>query len=421
MAAATQVETPIDRLAQEGGGGLEKLIVDALEAGAESKPIVSQVPAQPTPIPPPPTDSPIPTKTPKPPKKEPRPSPLPGVPDEIFEPAAPAPPAPPAPAPDVEPVKEPVPEAIKTAAARENFERVSEKLFQTEKREREVQKKLSKAEEQLKAGDPNAAARIKELEGQLGQLQNVAQMVSLEYDPNYQREYVVPRQQTIEATKKAIIDAGGDPTMLDAALALKGQSRNQKMDEVLEGITSNFVRRRVENSIDYLDQLETYSDAVKAQRGEYLKKSQEQIGAQRHQYLQNHAKQMTGYLEEAIPYLRDQHGWTVLRKFDDPAFKDWNGKVDQIFSNAKRVLIETENPKEIAVAAVLAASAPMWKAIAMEEHAARIKAEGKNRAREESEPGLTPKKTRVTTSEREPTSSLERAVLRGFGVPDEEM
>jgi hypothetical protein len=421
MAAASQVETPIDRLAQEGGGGLEKLIVDALEAGAESKPIVSQVPAQPTPIPPPPTDSPVPAKTPKPPKKEPRPSPLPGVPDEVFEPGQPAPPAPPAPAPDAEPVKEPVPEAIKTAAARENFERVSEKLFQTEKREREVQKKLSKAEEQLKAGDPNAAARIKELEGQLGQLQNVAQFVSLEYDPNFQREYVVPRRQTIESTRKAITDAGGDPAILEAALALNGAARTQKMDEVLEGISSNFVRRRVETAIDYLDRLDAYGDSVKAQRTEYLKKSNEQMAAGRHQWLEQHAKTMNGYLAEAIPYLRDQHGWAVLKKFDDPAYKEWNDKVDQTIANAKRVLIDTDNPKEIAVAAVLAASAPMWKAIAMEEHAMRMKAEGKNKAREESEPGLTPKKTRVTTSEREPTSSLERAVLRGFGVPEDEM
>src|SRR6516225_9604368 len=420
MAAVSQVETPIDKLAQDKAG-LEKFMIEALEAGSESKPVAAQVPDKATPITPPPTDSPKPAKTPRAPKQEPKPEPLPGVPDEVFAPPPPAPAPTPAPAPEAEPTKEPVPDTIKTAAARENFERVSEKLFQTEKRERDIQKKLAKAEEQLKAGDPNAQSRIQQLEQQLGQLQGVAQMVSLEYDPNYQREYVVPRQQTLQAAHKAIADGGGDPSLLEAALALKGEARTDKMDQVLDGIRSNFVRRRVEGAIDYLDQLENYSDWAKANRGEYLKKSQEQVGAQRHQYLQNHAKTMVSYLNEAIPYLRDQHGWSILRKFDSPESKDWNDKVDQIYANAKRVLVDTENPKEIAVAAVLAASAPMWKAIALQEHELRVKAEGKNRARDESEPGLTPKKTRVTTSEHEPVSSLERAVLRGFGVPEDEM
>lgn len=294
----------------------------------------------------------------------------------------------------VEPVKEEdAPKKIETppelkGKARENFQKLADSKFEVEKQLRDERRAREKAETKLTEGDPNAKARIEELERTLKAQSELVERVSLESHPEFQARYEIPRKQLLETAKTAYTDAGGNPADMEMALSLTGKARIEKLEELLAGVPSELLKRKIERANDNLEGLETERGQVLANRSVHLKQLQEQEQANKHKFLQEHEKVTKENLGKAEELLRDTHKFEVFKATDDPNFKWWNDQRAKINEASETLMLRTSDPAELAVASKLAAACPVYRTMFLEERKERLALQKRLSEFEGSEPGV---------------------------------
>lgn len=319
---------------------------------------------------------------------------------------------------EVEPVKVEAPPELK-GKARENFEKLATKQYETEKLLREERQARTKAEEKAAKGDPDAQARVKELETQNQQMSAIVQRASLENHPEFQAKYDIPRKQLTEMAKTAFSDAGGDPAEMEAALSLTGKARIEKLEELLGRVSSDLLKRKIERANENLELVEADRSRTLQNQGEVLKQLQEKDQATRHKAFEEYEKTTKQNLVRATEILRDEHKFEVFKTVDDPNYQWWNDQFKKMQDSAETIMLKTSDPTELAVAAQLAVAAPVYRAMFHEERKARITAEDRLKQYEDGEPGIgggEKKSQKQTESEEDEEMPLAAAIIKSVKV-----
>ena len=316
---------------------------------------------------------------------------------------------------DEEPKPTPIPDNIKTEKARQAFAALDEKRMAAEKKARELEVKAKALEEKASAGDPDAKARIELLEKQLQGADALVQRALLQEHPAFQNKYVIPRQQFIEQAKAAFKDAGGDPTQIESALELKGKAKIDKLDELIGEVSSNILKGKLEGAVNAIDRIDQESTAVLKNSSEWNKRLQQQDQITRHKAFEQLEKTTKDNLSKASEILRDKFNIPLFKTFDDPKYSTWNDTYKSITENAEKIMLKTESPEEMAIAANMAAGfVPAWK-LFVNEHKQHLETKKRLADYEKSEPGLggtkTPRKSSEVADEEVP---LAEAILQGI-------
>lgn len=314
-----------------------------------------------------------------------------------------------------DPVKEEAPPEMK-GKARENFERLSTAKFEAEKRALTSEKRIKELETKQAEGDPTAKARISQLETELTQYREIVKTAQAELDPEFQRHFTIPLKQVLENTKATFAEAGGDPDAIESALALKGRARAERLDELLDGITSETLRAEIRQGAKQLKDIGVGKDIALKNRDQWLQARQQQEQANKHRAFQEAEAQTKASLVQAESILRDQHGFEVFKTVDDPKFAWWNEQTGKMKETAEQIMLRVSDPNEMAVAAYLAAAAPRYRVLFQQEVAARQKAEKELREYKDSEPSLGGKSRGVSslTEEEDEKMGIADAILSGL-------
>lgn len=288
----------------------------------------------------------------------------------------------------VEPEEPPIeiPAAIKSGEARKHFETVEIRARDAEKRAKAAEKLAAERETKLKDVAPNEL--VKNLEAQNKDLLSRLERAGLEHHPWFEQQITIPRQNALGAAQKAFESAGGDPKALASALRLDGQARANRLDELFAEITSPTLKGKVERAVDAVENIESRREQILQNRDTVMKRLQDQDKVNQHQWLEQQKKTVEENLEEATRVLRDEFKIPVFKKTDDPKYAWWNEEVDKMESESKKIMLETDNIKELAIASKLAVAFPRVYTMFQQERKARIAAEKRADDYSESEPKI---------------------------------
>jgi hypothetical protein len=256
---------------------------------------------------------------------------------------------------EVEPIKEEAPPEMK-GKARENFDRLATAKFEAEKRAITHEKRVKELETKLAQGDPDAKARIQQLETERAQYSQLIERANLELHPRFQAEFVIPRQQLIEQAKTAAQDAGIDPQELETAMTLKGKAQADKLDELFEGIRSPTLRGKIERAVDNISNLDGRREATLKNQAVVLKQLQQQDQIQRHRQFEQQEQIVKAGLKTAQSFLQDR--FKIFSPVDDPKFSDYNERLTSDIKGAEQIMLTVSDPSQMVIAAEMAARFP---------------------------------------------------------------
>lgn len=274
---------------------------------------------------------------------------------------------------------------IKGEKARENFEKLTGVAHTLEKKTVELEKSLADEKKLREAGDPNAAAKIRELEGKLQELSPLVEQTNLQRHPNFIATFTQPRAKLLEMAQKTVKDFGGDPAVLEKALSLNGRARSEALDEIYSEVTSTSEREELAGMVRNIKMLDQgASDAIQNAKL-HNEKLAEQERLQNFQTHEKRVENVKGNLALAEKFLRDEHNFEILKDTSDPDLKKTQ---DQIRSTAERLMLQTEDPAELSAAAYMAASCGVYRNIAKGQLEKIKSLEARLKDYEESEPTL---------------------------------
>lgn len=274
---------------------------------------------------------------------------------------------------------------INGAKARENFEKITGVAETLEKKTVELEKSLADEKKLREAGDPNAAAKIRELETKLQELSPLVEQTNLQRHPNFIATFTQPRAKLLEMAQKTVKDFGGDPAVLEKALSLNGRARSEALDEIYSEVTSTSEREELAGMVRNIKMLDQgASDAIQNAKL-HNEKLAEQERLQNFQTHEKRVENVKGNLALAEKFLRDEHNFEILKDTTDPELKKTQ---DQIRSTAERLMLQTEDPAELSAAAYMAASCGVYRNIAKGQLEKIKSLEARLKDYEESEPTL---------------------------------
>jgi hypothetical protein len=300
-----------------------------------------------------------------------------------------------------EPEPTPIPPTIKTETARKSFADLDEKRIAAEKRALELEKRAVAAEEKAKAGDPDAKVRIEALEKQLQSADSLVQKALLQEHPQFQARYVVPRQQLLEQAKSAFKDAGGDPSLIESALELKGKARVDKLDELLGEVSSKILSNKLESAVTGIDRIDSEREQVLRNAANVNKQLQANDQINRSKAFQELEVNTKNDLTEASTILSDKFKIGIFKRSSDPKFAEFNAAIDKIDTAAEHIMLRTEDRKEMAIAAKMAAGFPLVWGLLQDKHKQNQALAKRLADYEEAEPGLGGRTSRKVASKTE--------------------
>jgi hypothetical protein len=289
-----------------------------------------------------------PPKAPEPPKTE-------AAPDELpsfltgDKPKAEEPPQPPPGDPDLPPPTGK--ESVGMKQLRTAYENLKK---QQQAKEAEFKAQLEAATKSPEQSE--YAARLEQLEKQNKEYAEAFDRVQLESRPAFQQEFVVKRQQLVSDAHGILKDSNVDPAQWDKAMALTGTARSEALDLIYE-----YLPRSAQNELGAIQHsvrsLDARRDSVLANHQQVNKQLLEQEQQQRFQAHKEQEKQTLQILDMAETDLIDRMGIEVYKKSDDPNHKKWNESIERMKADAKKILLEVDDPAVMDRAALLAPAA----------------------------------------------------------------
>lgn len=274
---------------------------------------------------------------------------------------------------------------IKGEKARESFEKLTGVAHTLERKAESLEKSLAEEKKLREAGDPNAAAKIRELESKLQELSPLVEQTNLQRHPNFIATFTQPRAKLLEMAQQTVKEYGGDPVVLEKALAMTGKAMSEALDEIYAEVTSTSEREELAGMVRNIKSL----DRGAAEAIQNAKLHNEKLAEhERLQNFQTHEKRVEnvkGNLALAEKFLRDEHNFEILKDTSDPELKKTQ---DQIRSTAERLMLQTEDPAELSAAAYMAASCGVYRNIAKGQLEKIKSLEARLKDYEESEPIL---------------------------------
>lgn len=274
---------------------------------------------------------------------------------------------------------------IKGEKARENFEKLSQKTLELEKKNEATEKALAEQVKLREQGDPNAAAKIKDLESKLTQLEPLIEQTNLQRHPSFVAQFTQPKAKMLEQAKATLKEYAVDPATLEKALVLNGKPKAEALDAIYEQIDSPSQKGKLERLIDGIEQISVTEQEALNNAKLNNERLAEQARVQQFQQSEKHSENVKQSLDLTWKFLRDEHGLELLRDTDNPKLKEIQ---EQVRTTADRLMLKTTDPTELASAAILAPLASVYRNISMEQ-AKRIQAmEAELKDKNDSQPGL---------------------------------
>ncbi len=236
--------------------------------------------------------------------------------------------------------------------------------------------------------------------------------MQLESRPDFRNEFVVKRQQYVADAHGILKDSNVDPAQWDKAMALTGSARTEALDLLYE-----YLPRSAQNELGAIQHqvrsLDARREQVLANHETVNKQLMEQEQRQQFEAQKTHEKNTLQLLDMAENDLVERLGIEVYKKSDDPNHKKWNESIERMKADAKKILLEVDDPAVMARAALLAPAAIQFRYLYQTFRDKYLEEKKKNDAISAAEPSL---KTRgdAPPSDGDEKLSFAEAVARQF-------
>jgi len=225
-------------------------------------------------------------------------------------------------------------------------------------------------EQSKKITDEKAAARIAELEGQLKEYSDTVASVKLEQHPAFVAKFVRPREQLLGSATNLLKSVDKDPAALEKAMSLTGKQRIQALDEFYDDIESPTVRSKVAAMVDQIDNIDEQRSAVLADAKGSYERLTTHDKAEQHRQAQEQTAKLEQVFDGAIQHLRDKVGFEVLKEVEGVDW--WNNQGKNAVEAARKLMFSNDDPQQMAVASVLAATSGIHRGLWLKERAQRV-------------------------------------------------
>lgn len=144
-----------------------------------------------------------------------------------------------------------------------------------EKKSREGERRIADLEKRIadaeaKGKDTEALqSRLADAEKNADEHLKLVRQVNVELDPEFRAKYVEGRSSKVKEVEQIVADAGGEPSDVAAALALKGKARVDAMRLISDDMPG-YLQGLLGTAIRELDTLDRDADAKRSDAGKYL-------------------------------------------------------------------------------------------------------------------------------------------------------
>lgn len=256
------------------------------------------------------------------------------------------------------------------------------------------------------ADDGTSKVVIERLEKELADRDERIGRLDLTQRPQFQRDFLVPRQKAFDAARAIVKEAGTDPVALERAMTLTGKARTDALEELAESIPGTMMRSRFDRYIEEVDKKTAdINEAIKNHR-EKNADYQRQETIDKEQNIQKVTGELKTLLAAAHRELAEETKLEVLQKVsDDKNFGWWNKQADEIKEIAEEILLKS-TPEKAAIAAHLAASCGPYRELWKETQKALEHAERRLAEREDADPQLGQHRASKGSSEFAPDADI---------------
>lgn len=166
-----------------------------------------------------------------------------------------------------------------------------------------LQQQLSDFEGTKKERD-ELKGRITDLEKKEQEWNEVRSVSELERRPDYQRDFIKPREEAAKQLSELAGYAEIKPEELKAAVAKTGKARFDALEEVLAGVSGS-LRGRIERIVDRLDELDTAAGVARQNAAEEIQRRETQTQQQQRQRVEEFNKQAVAVFDSTAAELKD--------------------------------------------------------------------------------------------------------------------
>ncbi len=264
---------------------------------------------------------------------------------------------------------------------REKFDLVKSKA-----RARE-QQLLTQLDELKKAPPtaPDAEATIKNLEAKVQEMSGALERTAIEFHPAFKAEFTDRREALMNAARQILTDARADTKQWDRAMSFTGEARTDALEEIYENLPRS-VSSRLGAADFEISSLDARKEAYLSDRKGLQERLQQESLRQQREAWQQHEKNTLELMGAAEKDLIERMGIEVYKTSDKPEHAKWNESVAKMKADAKKILLETEDPSVMARAAYLAPAAIQYRYLYHTMRDRWIAAEERLKAIEKSEP-----------------------------------
>lgn len=274
-------------------------------------------------------------------------------------------------------------DAEKDPKRRESLRKMGEQVDQYKKEAEQLRRQIATPAEDT--GTKELLAKIQKERDEL--LEKVTRL-DLTQHPQFQQQYIAPREKAFQDASQIVRDSGGDPTAVARAMGLTGKPRLDALEEIADGIENKMARGRFERAVETIDEKTREINEKLRNAKQTSEELRRQDTISREEQLQQESKQWKGLLSAAHRNLLENHKLEPLQKVDKPGYEWWNEQADEILTVAEDILLKA-TPEKAATAAVLAGSADAFRKMWLAEKAARIALDKEVAELRGAEPSLT--------------------------------
>ncbi len=239
-----------------------------------------------------------------------------------------------------------------------------------------------------KASPPeDVNATITGLQAQLKERDQIIARRNIEDLPAFRAQFDGRRQQLVADAHQMLKDAGADPIQWDRAMTLTGVARQNALDDLYEALPRSVANELGATSRD-VRTLDSQREAALADQNGLRQRLEQQAAQQQFQALKEHETQTLQFLDMAEHDLVDRLGIEVYKKSEDPAHQKWNDSIDKMKADAKKILLEVDDPSVMARAALLAPAAIQFRYLYHTFRDKYLEEKKKNDATSAAEPSL---------------------------------
>lgn len=309
-------------------------------------------------------------------------------------------------APTTEPELPPV--TGKESVGMKEIRTAHEKLLEKFKAQEAEMKALKEAPQQ----PSEATATIEQLQKQVAEMSGIIERRYIEDRPDFKQQFTDKRNNLINDAHELLKESNVDPAQWDKAMTLTGTARTEALDLIYE-----YLPKSTQNELGSIQRevrsLDSQKEAVLSNRQEFLKRLNQEDQQRQFAALKEHEKNTLQIMDMAEQDLVDRLGIEVYKKSGNPEHKKWNDSIDKMKADARKILLEVDDPSVMARAALLAPAAIQFRYLYHTFRDKYLEEKKKNDAISAAEPSLK-SRGEAAPSEGDEKLTFAEAVARQF-------